>query len=47
MFRLGAEKITFVRYSIKKSAFESLAALAKLYTKPPEYYLDDKIGVSL
>ncbi|WP_042280968.1 hypothetical protein [Candidatus Protochlamydia sp. R18] len=41
------KKLRLLDIQLKKSAFESLAALAKLYTKPPEYYFDDKIGVSL
>ncbi|WP_213105937.1 hypothetical protein [Candidatus Protochlamydia amoebophila] len=41
------KKLRLLDIQLKKSAFESLAALAKLYTNPPEYYLDDKVGVSL
>ncbi|MBS4163991.1 hypothetical protein PRO82_001300 [Candidatus Protochlamydia amoebophila] len=41
------KKLRLLDIQLEKSAFESLAALAKLYTKPPEYYFNEKIGVFL
>ncbi|KIC72637.1 hypothetical protein DB44_CD00010 [Candidatus Protochlamydia amoebophila] len=41
------KKLRLLDIQLEKSAFESLAALAKLYTKPPEHYLNEKVGVSL
>ncbi|KIC72682.1 hypothetical protein [Candidatus Protochlamydia amoebophila] len=41
------KKLFLLDIQLKKSAFENLAALAKLYTKPPEHYLDDKLEVSI
>ncbi|CAF23423.1 unnamed protein product [Candidatus Protochlamydia amoebophila UWE25] len=41
------KKLRLLDIQLEKSAFENLAALAKLYTKPPEYYFNEKVGVSL
>ncbi|WP_075883058.1 hypothetical protein [Candidatus Protochlamydia sp. W-9] len=41
------KKLSLLDIQLEKSAFENLAALAKLYTKPPEHYLNEKVGISL
>ncbi|KIC72680.1 hypothetical protein DB44_CC00020 [Candidatus Protochlamydia amoebophila] len=38
------KKLRLLDIQLEKSAFENLAALAKLYTKSPEYYFNEKLG---